>query len=95
EYFPKTDISSSKWEQIIWRAGLSYETTQYVINGENIRQYSVFGGFSIPLGAANTFDLALQYSIRGTTDSDLVKENFYKINVGLSFGELWFLRNQY
>lgn len=95
EYFPKTEISSSKWEQIIWRTGLSYETTQYVINGEDIKQYSVFGGFSIPLGASNTFDVGLQYSLRGTTDSNLVKENFYKINVGLSFGELWFLRNQY
>ena len=95
EYFPRFQISSSKWEQIIWRAGLSYEMTQYVIKGQAIKQYSVFGGFSIPLGIGNSFDLGLQYSLRGTTDFDLIKENFYKINVGISFGELWFLRSEY
>ena len=95
EYSPVTTLGSSKWEQIMLRAGLSYEMTQYVIKGQDIKQYSVFGGFSIPLGIGNTFDLGLQYSIRGTTDFGLIKEDFYKINVGLSFGELWFLRNTY
>lgn len=95
EYSPKFQLSSSKWEQIIWRAGLSYEITQYLMKGQDIKQYSIFGGFSIPLGIGNTFDLGLQYSIRGTTDFDLIKEDFYKINVGISFGELWFLRSEY
>ena len=95
EYYPKSQPGSSKWEQIIWRAGLSYEITQYLMNGQDIKQYSVFGGFSIPLGIGNSFDLGLQYSIRGTTDYNLVKENFYKINFGISFGELWFLKSQY
>ena len=95
EYYPKSQPGTSKWEQIIWRMGLSYEITQYLMKGQGIKQYSVFGGFSIPLGIGNTFDVGFQYSLRGTTDYSLVKENFYKINIGISFGELWFLQSHY
>src|SRR3972149_1962210 len=92
EYLPKRKPGSTKWEQIIWRASLSYELTQYVIYGHDITQYSAFAGLSFPLGVGNSFDFGFQYSLRGTTESNLIKENFFRINVGISFGELWFLR---
>ena len=92
EYIPKWKISSSVWELISWRAGLSYELSQYRINGYDIKQYSVFAGLSFPVGIGNSLDLGLEYSIRGTKDFDLIKENFYRINFGISFGDLWFQR---
>lgn len=92
EYKPGQIIGASVWEQIIWRAGLSYEKTQYLINNNEIDQYSVFGGFSFPLGIENSIDIAVQYSMRGTTDSGLLKEDIIKLNLGISFGEIWFLR---
>ena len=76
----------------MWRAGLSYGVTQYVFNGNDISQYSIFAGLSFPVGIGNTLDLGLEYSLRGTTDSGLIKENFYRINLGFSFGDLWFQR---
>lgn len=92
EYKPKRALGMTVLEQIIWRAGLSYEQTQYTFNGIGIDQYSVFGGLSFPLGPDNTIDLALVYSTRGTTENNLLKENFIKLYLGISFGELWFLR---
>lgn len=94
EYAPVWRLGKSTWEQIMWRAGLSYESTQYKINGTDINQYSVFAGLSIPLSFGNTFDLGLEYSLRGTTSFNLLKENFFKINVGISFGDLWFQRTE-
>jgi hypothetical protein len=84
----------TSWEQIRWRLGLSYEMTQYVINGTDITQIGSYAGISFPLGVGNTFDLDFEYSIRGTTDNNLVQENFFRINVGISFGEIWFQRAQ-
>ncbi len=92
EYIPKKNIGMTSWELMTFRAGLSYEQTQYLFNGKGIDQYSVFGGFSFPIGIDNTIDFALQYGFRGTTENDLLKENFVKIYLGISFGELWFLR---
>ncbi|UCH64910.1 MAG: hypothetical protein JSW63_09865 [Ignavibacterium sp.] len=82
------------WEQIRWRLGLSYVMTQYVINGTDITQFGTYAGLSFPLGVGNTFDLDFEYSFRGTTDNNLVQENFFRINVGISFGEIWFQRVQ-
>ncbi len=92
EFRPKADIGMSTWDQIIWRAGVSYEQTQYQINNIGINQISIAGGFSYPLSYVNTLDFALQYSQRGTRQSSLMMEKAFTINVGLSLGELWFLR---
>jgi len=92
EYKPKRQAGMTTLEQIIWRFGLSYEQTQYTFNGQDINQYSVFGGLSYPLGIDNTIDFAVEYSNKGTTDNNLLHENAIKIYLGLSFGELWFLR---
>jgi hypothetical protein len=92
EYRPKRQIGASYWEQIMLRAGLSFEKSQYTFNGNDIDQYSAFAGFSLPLSAENTFDFAFEYSMRGTIDNNLLKENFFRFNLGISFGDIWFLR---
>ncbi len=92
EYRPEREIGSTFWEQIILRAGLSYEQTQYIINGKGINELAVAGGFSLPLSPANTLDIALQYAKRGSTDKNLLKEDVIKLNLGISLGEIWFIR---
>ncbi|MGE5400654.1 MAG: hypothetical protein ACM3S2_09635 [Ignavibacteriales bacterium] len=92
EYRNPDTRSTSFWDRLILRGGLSYEQTQYQINGKGIDQYSVYGGFSLPLEYQNTLDIGLQYSMRGTTQTNLLKENIFRVNVALSLGELWFFR---
>ncbi len=94
EYQPSRGVGNSFWEQIIWRAGLSYDQTQYLVNGSGIDQFSVAGGFSIPLSYANTLDVGLQYSFRGSSEIGVVKEHTIKFDLGLSLGEIWFIRTE-
>jgi hypothetical protein len=94
EYRPIRELGSSFWNQLILRGGVSYEQTQYFVNNTGINQVSVYGGFSVPLSYANTFDVGIQYSTRGTTDALLIKESGLKIAFGLSLGDLWFLRDE-
>ncbi|HKI77303.1 MAG TPA: hypothetical protein VKA26_02050 [Ignavibacteriaceae bacterium] len=92
EYRRERSINDSFWEQMIWRMGLSFEQTQYKISGQSIKEYSIMGGFTIPLSYQNTIDIGIQYALRGTTDLNLFKENIIKLSVGISLGELWFIR---
>lgn len=94
EFRPLQEPGSTFWEQIFFRIGFGFEKSQYYINGENIQQVSVFGGFSIPLSIENTLDIGMQFAARGTTKSNLVQENMVKLNVGLSLGEIWFVREE-
>ena len=92
EYRSSREIGMSYWEQIMLRFGLSYEESQYTYYGKDINQYSVFGGFSLPLSHENTIDFAVEYSVRGTTEANLLQEKFIRLNLGLSFGDAWFQR---
>ena len=92
EYKPVPGIGSSSWELIMWRAGVSYEQTQYIINGTGINQLSIFAGITFPLGFGDSLDFGLEFSQRGTLETNLIQENFFRINIGISFGELWFQR---
>lgn len=94
EYRSSDMRSAGFWEKILLRAGLSYEQSQYQLNGQGINQYSVYGGFSVPLEYENYIDIGLQYSTRGTTESNLVREDTFRLNVSVSLGELWFLRSE-
>lgn len=76
EYRPQSVPGMNYWEQIMFRAGFSYEMSQYNFKGINLKQYSVFGGFALPLSTENTIDIGLEYSVRGTQDKNLMKEDF-------------------
>jgi len=92
EYRNPDTRAAGFWEHVALRAGLSYEETQYVIKGTEINQFSVMGGFSIPLDNVNTLDFGVEYAARGSNDNNLVKENLVKLNLTLNLGELWFFR---
>ena len=46
----------------------------------------------MPLSHENTIDFAVEYSVRGTTEANLLQEKFIRLNLGLSFGDVWFQR---
>jgi hypothetical protein len=94
EYRATKDRGSSYLSQIIFRGGFSYEQTQYIINNIGINQVSVYGGLSLPISFQNTIDIGLQYYFRGQTTDSLLKENGLKLAVGISLGDIWFLRDE-
>ena len=92
EYRPARVLSMNFLEQIMLRAGVSYEMSQYEFNGYELHQISVSGGFSLPISPENTFDVGLEYAVRGSKENDLLQENFFRIDLGISFGDIWFTR---
>lgn len=93
--YRKSELKSlSFWEQVIVRGGLSYEKTQYHLNGRDIEMWSIYTGFSLPVGFDSYIDFAFQYGQRGTIESNLLKEKIYKFSVTLSLGELWFVKQE-
>ncbi|MDR3665715.1 MAG: hypothetical protein P4L35_02620 [Ignavibacteriaceae bacterium] len=93
EYRPVKELGGSFFDFVIFRGGLSYEQTQYFINNTGINQYSAYGGCSFPISLQNTIDVGVQYYIRGQVTNDLIKENGIKVAFGISFGDIWFLRD--
>ncbi|MEE9429885.1 MAG: hypothetical protein V3V16_02525, partial [Melioribacteraceae bacterium] len=94
EYSKELKKFGSFWELVKYRGGLSFEQSQFAINGNGIDQLGFHAGISFPLGISNSIDFGLMYGVRGTTENNLLKENIIQASVSLNFGELWFVRRE-
>lgn len=90
-YTPKYNSFSSYFQRVTYRAGFRFEDTGMNINGQDIKDRAVSAGFGLPLGLSlSSLNLGFEYGSRGTTNIGLVKENYFVVTVGLSFGDKWF-----
>lgn len=81
--------------RIHYRAGLGYSTPYYIINGKDgPREFSLSAGFGIPLQNSwnnrSTLNISAQWV--NTSASGMIKENTFRINLGLTFNERWFAK---
>lgn len=85
----------SIFSRIHYRAGVSYTTPYLKINGENgPRELSASLGLGIPImnGYNNRSILNISGEWVNQTAKGLVKENMFRINIGLTFNERWFAK---
>lgn len=93
---PKFNSFTSYFERVTYRAGFRYETTGLVINNQSVKDYSVNAGFGLPIGRSlSNLNVGFEYGTKGTSSSNLVKENYFGIYIGLSVNDLWFKRTKY
>jgi hypothetical protein len=98
DYVPNS-MSRSLLERIHYRMGAGYATPYYKINGQDgPKEISVSAGFGIPLqNGWNTrgnlrpvLNISAQWV--NTSATGLIKENMFRINIGLTFNERWFAK---
>ncbi len=101
-YLPKINSISSYWNRITYRAGLRIEDTGLLVdgsgNGNNFTPIKDFGinvGLGLPLGnRASNINIGLEYGQRGTTDNNLIQENYFNFRLSLSLNDIWFKKRQ-
>ena len=76
-------------------AGASYATPYYKINGQDgPSEISVSAGLGIPI--MNSYNNRSMLNISGqwvrTSAKNFIKENTFRINIGLTFNERWFMK---
>lgn len=95
-FIPKYTSFNSYFSRITYRAGLRYEKTGLVINGESINDMAASLGIGLPLSAmGSNLNFGVEYGQRGTTNANLVKENYVNIFVSLSINDKWFVKRKY
>lgn len=78
-----------------FRAGISYATPYYKINGnDGPSELSVSAGLGIPI--VNSYNNKSVLNISGQwvhcSAKDFITENIFRINIGLTFNERWFMK---
>jgi hypothetical protein len=65
------------------------------IQNEDINEFGISFGVGLPMGRKfSNINIGFEYGSKGTTNSNLVKENFFNINLSLSFNDKWFQKRK-
>ena len=89
------------FSRVAYRLGFS-TGPDHITAGGNLPQWGASVGFGLPVGNYNRLspnqytiiNLALEYNKRGNDDNPL-KENMFRVSVGLNFSDLWFTKRKY
>jgi hypothetical protein len=82
---------SGYYKRITYRAGLRYDVSGLVVNDKEINNFGITFGLGLPLGTSfSNLNLGFELGKRGTTDANLIEENYFKVNIGLSLNDRWF-----
>lgn len=90
-FVPKFNSISSYWERVTYRAGFRYEDTGLMVNNTGISEFGISFGLGLPLPRTfSNANLMFEYGKRGTTESNLIEENFFRVGLSLSLNAKWF-----
>ena len=96
DFLPNPSPQGGKFlEHVHYRFGAGYATPYYNINGKDgPKELSVSAGFGIPIVNMHNNRSLLNVSAQWVRSSatDFVTENNFRINVGITFNERWFMK---
>ncbi len=87
EYTPDFFSVNSYWKRITFLAGANYTKTPLSFENEDIFNFGINFGVSLPFANGSTVNLGFTTGQLGTTKNNLIKENYYKISLGISFND--------
>ncbi len=96
QIIPNIDNYNNYFARVHYRLGFIYNKTYLQLRGQELDEYAFSVGFGLPLRGMKTMvNLGFQYGARGTTAQHLIHESYFKIVVGFSIYERWFVKRKY
>lgn len=96
EYIPDVN-SKSYFKRTKYRFGASTENNYLSLYDEDVIDFGITFGLGLPLSYASktSVNVAFEYGKQGTTDNNLVRQDFYKVTVNLSLSDMWFFKRKF
>lgn len=98
EYSPN-EASNKFHERISYRGGLYFAQPYTVVkNGNGCNEYGISAGISLPFMNRNNkyshaaVHISGQYIHMAPKQTGLIAENYFRLNVGITFNEAWFMK---
>jgi len=99
QFFPKP--GTNFFSRVVYRFGF-YTGPDYIsLNNSTLPQFGVSAGLGLPIASHNrltnqftVLNIALEYAKRGN-NSNLIKENMFRLSVGFNFTDFWFGKRKY
>jgi hypothetical protein len=96
EWIPNKFSIRSFTSRIAYRVGFNYEQTYLVFNDQQINQFGISFGVGLPVyRSKSTINIAAELGKKGTTENNLVLENYARINLMVNLYDLWFIKRRF
>lgn len=96
QYTPEFNSVTKYYKRMQYRLGGTYSNTPLSLNDTQLEEMSVSFGFGIPVRKSRTkYDVSLTLGQRGTTDNNLIKEQFVRFGLSVSYNGIWFVKRKY
>ena len=96
QYFPNSQSPDGFLKHTYYRFGIKNATLPFYLNDTQILENAITLGAGFPLRkAVSTVNIGMELGRRGTTLNNLVKENYFMINVGFTINDRWFIKTKY
>jgi len=96
EYIPEAMSIRSYVKRIKYRAGFHYENSYLILNNQQVNETGVSIGAGFPLPKSrSTINLGVEFGKQGTTNDNLVRNNYTKFSLYLNFYDYWFVKHKF
>jgi hypothetical protein len=83
-------------KRVEYRAGFRYEQSNIIINNNGVDLMGISAGLGLPMGKSRSkVNVSFEYLKRGTTSNNLLQEDYYRLILGITFADRWFVRYRY
>ena len=96
QYTPEYNSVTKYYKRMQYRLGTSYYNTPLQFDNNQLTDKSISFGIGIPVKRSRTkYDLSVTLGERGTTENNLLKEQYIKFGLSVSYNGLWFIKRKY
>jgi len=96
QYTPEYNSVTKYYKRMDYRFGASYSNTPLQFDNRQLTEKSISFGFGIPVKKSRTkYDFSCTLGERGTVEDKLIKEQFVRLGLSVSYDGIWFVKRKY
>lgn len=96
EYTPDMKALRGYHKLMTYRLGGYYSDSYLEVNSQQLSDFGITFGVGMPVrNIRSSFNLSFTYGSRGTTDFNLVKENYGIVSFSVTLHDLWFRQRRF
>ncbi len=96
QYTPEYNSPTRYYKRIQYRLGMAFYETPLQIKDNQLIEKSITFGIGLPIKRSRTrYDFSVTLAERGTTLNDLLKEQYIKLGLSVSYDGIWFVKRKY
>ncbi len=95
QFIPNASSVNSYLARVAYRLGGHYRNLPFAVSGQQITEFGIDFGLSLPVSNLSSINLAFEIGNRGTTEQGLIRENYARATLGVTFNDRWFVRRKF